>query len=252
MNGNLIPEKRADKRGNLVTRWVKMFGGSNDSAKDLPSPGMAVTKPSRKFSPEQQASLIAKFEARYNPDSSTNENIKYIADKDPVLIEQISNAVHGGDNVDLGFWASMVRNGSRIEYMPEPADHLKKMRESLVVFPLMRQIAARGGMDIESNEPHDVVYTVHETMKTSKIRKPDEETVAAVAAVVYGTRAYIWNGEITTPEYKNIRNDVEYVKDRLEDMVHILPDLRRRNTMDRGVIESLLSSPTQAMREGEL
>jgi hypothetical protein len=252
MSGNLIPEKRADKRGNLVTRWVRMFGGSNDSAKDLPSPGMGVTKSSRKFSPEQQTALIDKFATGSKIDERLKENIKYIASKDPALLERISSAVHEGDDTDLDFWSRKMNGGHLLEFTTDPASRLKGLNESLVVFPLMRQIASGGGMDIDSNEPHDVIYTVRETMETSRIRNPSEETVAAVAAVVYATNAYVWRGEVTTPEYKDIRKDVEYVRDNIEDMGRILPELHRRNTLDRDVIATLLSSPTQALSEGEL
>lgn len=252
MSGNLIPEKRADKRGNLVTRWVKIFSGSNGSAKGIPSPGMEAAKSSRKFSPEQQTALIDKFTAGSKVSEGLKANIKYIAGKDPALLERISRVVHEGDDIDLDFWSRKVNSGQRLESMTDPASRLKEMNESLVVFPLMRQVASGGGIDIDSNEPHDVVYTVHETMKTSRIKNPSEETIAAVAAVVYATSAYVWKGEITTPEYKDIRKDVEYVRDHIEDMGRILPEMRRRKTMDRTVIETLLNSPTQALSEGEL
>lgn len=252
MSGNLIPEKRADKRGNLVTRWVRMFGGSNDSAKDLPSPGMGVAKSSRKFSPEQQKLLLDKLAIRSDLAGSLKKNIGYIADKDPALLERISSAVYEGDETDLSFWADKIHGGQSLEYTTDPASRLKSMSEALVVFPLMREVAAGGGMDIESNEPHDVIYAVHETMKTSRIKNPNEETIAAVAAVIYVTSAYVWRGEVTTPEYKGIRKDVEYVRDNIEDMGRILPELHKRKTMDRDVIQTLLNSPTQALSEGEL
>jgi hypothetical protein len=251
MNGNLIPEKRADKRGNLVTRWVRMFGGSNDSAKDLPSPAISK-KTSRKLSPEQQSALIEKLSTGSKDDTTLAANVSYLADKDPELLGLINSAVNEGDDIDAKFWSSNVGRDQLVAYVSDPASKVRELRESLSVFPLMREIAAGGGMDIESNEPYDVIYTVHETMKTARIRGDYEETIVAVAAVVYVKKAYVWKNDITTPEYKDIRDDVEYVKDHIENVGRILPELQKRNTLDRDIVESLLSNPAQALSEGEL
>lgn len=252
MNGNLIPEKRADKRGNIVTRWVKSFTGGNDSAKKIPSPGSSVTRSSRKVSSEQRAALIEKFSGVYVDGYGLHKNVDYIADKDPALFDRISSAVYEGDSIDRQFWANAIHGGMSIEYGNDPEARLRSMREAVAVFPMLRDIATNGGMDIDSNQPYDVIYAVHEVMNSSKIRNPDEETIAAVAASIYLSDSYVWMGEVKTPDYKTIRHEVERLKDKVEDIGRILPELKRRNTLDHDVIESLLSSPSQALNEGEL
>lgn len=252
MSGNLIPEKRADKSGNLVTRWVKMFGGSNDSAKGIPSPAMATRKTSHKLSPEQQSALTEKLSRGRKIDPTLVANVSYLANKDPELLGRINDAVNEGDDVDAVFWESKIGSDHLVAYVTDPASEVRELRESLTVFPLLREIAASGGMAIESHDPYDLIYTVHETMNTARVRGDYEETITAVAAVIYVKKAYVWKNDITTPEYKDIRSDVECVKDHLEGIGRILPELQKRNTLDRDIIETLLSNPAQVLSEGEL
>jgi hypothetical protein len=44
-NRDLIPEARADKNGNVVTRWVRSVFGGNNSSRDIPTPSLGAQAP---------------------------------------------------------------------------------------------------------------------------------------------------------------------------------------------------------------
>lgn len=256
---NLHTEKRPDRNGNIVTRWVRSFGKSTSNAR-IPAPFNA----SRKKSPELEAEIkelcgmLQPPEIKQWSDLLEN-NVSFVAEQDYDLFQRITKSAQFSPH-ENDYWESTLGLGNpfRKQSREEQQSLLSDMRATLVIVPLLERIAAQGGDVGPTSGPDRFLFEniVRDYMVSGQIVDPSDSLVAAVVMTAYATgypdptgKA---KGRSTFLDYASVKDDVEYIASRVEEVEAILPELTERRAGDREMIDRLLNAPAPSLHEGML
>jgi hypothetical protein len=253
MNNNLVAEKRPDKNGNVVTRWIRSFTNRGSSA-NIPAPVAVETKRVRANQTEinELCSILQPNET--SPDSRLRMNLEFVADHDPELFDRIAK-VSQSSEPERFYWSSML--GGSLDMCRGSRDSqeydLQSCRTALVVNSLLRSIADGGGDVDMGSDPRMFRIWLGDIMNSSNISHPPEELTKAIALILYIRGMHkgedYYDGFIY---YEDIADDASYVVDHLDQVEAMVSELRARKDCDRETIELLMSAPSAALYEGML
>lgn len=256
---NLIPERRADKRGNIVTRWVRSFSQKH-ALKDIPAPAAYTPYLSSiTLSPEREQEVKQLCDSLKTGIMPSNfghltENVEAIAKCDPELLEQIAEAVNA-DETDLVFWSERMRQGydlrdydqMRLEYV------LCKNNASFSIKKALNDIADHGG----DTKAHPYNRTSYEAVIDVITRGEfPEEVLPALTLAVYikgVNEDCTWSStdqKIIDPA--SVLKEANFIAGYADKMDILIPELLARRTCDSETVERLMGNPAQTLMEGEL
>lgn len=268
MNNNLVAEKRPDKHGNLVTRWIRSFTG-RDTAKDIPAPALPdATKlrpvPMTKARKQQYKDLanLLRENIEFGMVSAIEKQLKTIAEYDPYLLDRITESTHEHVS-EREFWAKTLATRAVLsgEYQKHLKQTLDKYHAAFVVNPLVKRIADNGG-SIGGNvfSAINIGDTVNNITRGEVTRSDVDEgfeaTITAVAMIVYLKNLHVdtpWDDEENRKTTNaQILESAKYIATRVDEVERILPELYQRGTYDRETIDILLNAPAPSLMEGLL
>lgn len=257
---NLIPERRADKRGNIVTRWVRSFSQKKPS-KSIPAPWPSTAMPDLKGNPLETeiAHLCTVLQpSKAMSPSSLVSNVSYIAQHDVDLLNRITAAAETSRD-ECSYWEFRLARGQvLVKKSREDKQYaISNLRNTFAVKSALDRIAASGG-DIMPNgtDRMGMDSSVNGILRDGELIDPPEQFVEAVTMIAYikGTHTPdSWDEEDGGYlGYSDISDDAGYIGGRLDEIALMLPELRARKAYDRATIEALRDSPAQVLRSGEL
>lgn len=253
----LMPERRPDKNGNVVTRWIRQFAGRGSTA-SLPAPVAKTPKRSIPIQNEIGELCNVLQPGVIHLNTLLNDNIGFIADRDPEMLGRIKAAVESSPS-HMGYWehklgrGNVMSNGSQANH----ERNLDECRVSLAVNPVLDDIARNGGdASMSGKDPHAFRQIVGRILDDGDISNPPEELVKAVTLIAY-IRGLHTDGSWGDPDaglvtYKSIEKDAAYIVDHMDQVEDMLPQLREREAYDRDTIEMLMNAPSASLREGML
>jgi hypothetical protein len=258
---NLIPERRADKRGNIVTRWVRSFN-NKDSAKNIPAPVAPVRSiVAMTESREKQYKDLSEYLREcmsFGTRSNIEPSVETIARYDPELLDRITEVVEDGSEFEGEFWSEMFGNRHIVsDASPKRLEEmLEKCHAAFAVNSLVKRIAGSGGnLDgdyLSAMQIGDVVNSI----TRGKVHDNFDATIGAVTMVVYIKQLHLdasWSAtDNAYVSYSEILEEAKYIASRAEEVEAILPELLKRNAFDRKTIDALLDAPVRVLMEGAL
>lgn len=258
---NLIPERRADKRGNIVTRWVRSF--KKKPTQSLPAPWPSLAMPDLKGNPLRaeitRLCHVLQPSELLTPSSLLTSNVAYIAKRDPELLERITVASES-DSEERDYWEHRLGRGPNLtnKSRNEQRYTISGLKNAFVIHSVLQRIADSGGDITPSGKDRmGMDAMVNGIILTDgEITDPPEQLVEAVTLIAYIKGLHTpdsWDhedgGYMT---FAGISSDAGYIGGRLDEVEAMLPELRARKAFDRATIEALRDSPSQVMRDGEL
>lgn len=266
MNNNLVADKRPDKNGNLVTRWIRSFGGRN-TAMTIPAPAAPSLPGEHKLRSvrmteerEQQYMYVARklrVTLEFGNRNNIEPSLETVAKYDPDLLDRIEKSVDSSD-FDSRYWAEVFGNqaGLSDEFPKHLENMLRRHHASFVVNPLVQRIAASGGGlggDVFSAMQ---IGEVVDNITRGKPIEDFDETIAAVTMIVYIKKLHIgasWSdAENQRVTYSQILEDAKHIATRVDEVERILPELYQRGVYDRETIDILLGAPSPSLMDGLL
>jgi hypothetical protein len=253
----LMPERRPDKHGNVVTRWIRQFTSRASSA-NLPAPLGAEPKRNRLNQNEVDELCTILQPGIIHPSTLLKNNIEFIADRDPEMLGRIKTAAQT-NTLHMDYWEFKLGKGNVMSHGKQ-GNHernLDECRISLAINPVLDDIAHNGGdVSLSGKYPHQFRQIVGGIMDDGDISSPPEDLVKAVLLIAYIRGLHTdesWGdpdaGLVT---YKSIEQDAAYIVDHMDQVEEMLPQLRERKAYDRETIELLMNAPTASLREGML
>lgn len=252
---NLIPERRADKRGNIVTRWVRSFAAEK-LRKSVPAPV---------FTPEERARLEANDMTMtrlfpYSEDRRGKDlrpNIAFLQENLPELMEKITDSdITIGE---LGYWRNAFQGEKLHAQTPEEHDDVvERCRRKQKMIPVVVRLTGR----IEGDNQRVAPYLSKFVGAVERIsgQMPAEEwdsKFEAITTACFLTESHLADWEYQEVElegltYADLEDKVEYILENGEQVSEILPELLKRGSCDLQIIKGMAESPAKAIMEGEL
>lgn len=256
---SLIPERRADKRGNIVTRWVRSFGQKN-MTKRIPAP---VAPPlhlsSVTLSPELQKKVSVLCESLKTgvlPSGFGHlpENVEVIAKCDPELLDRIAEAVKA-DDADLVFWSEQMRQGYDLRDYDQPRLEyvLGKYHASFTIKEALNNIADHGG----NTRAHLYSRTSYEAIiDVITHGEFPEEVLPALTLAIYikgVNEDCTWSStDKKSIDPASVLKEANFIAGYSDKMDILIPELLKRRVCDSETVARLMENPAQALMEGDL
>lgn len=256
---DLIPERRADKRGNIVTRWVRSFS-KQGSAKTIPAPLVSTSHLSSiALSPDRKAlvdKLCDSLKTGVMPRDFRHlaENVEVIAKSDPELFDRIAKSVDSHD-ADLLFWSERMRQGYdlrdydqlRLEYV------LRKNHASFTIKDALNRIADHGG-ETKAHQHNRVSY--EEIIDVITHGEFPEEVILPLTLAIYlkgANEDCTWSStEQKSIDPASVLKEAQFIADYADKMDILIPELLARRTCDSETVKRLMKNPATALMEGSL
>jgi hypothetical protein len=262
MSQNLTPEKRPDRNGNLVTRWVSSFSRTT-AAQPLPAPPAPVSRRTEKVDAARAKLVASGIYSTSNASRAgdlSDLNLRLLLDYSPELFEEVMESVTLGGG-EKYCWQQLIMR-SRKQPGTSRDQFLLPYRCSLIGYPMMHRMSEidpqfvpmRNGMEDSMLRMDGLMRTVLQPVSETGTTISDE-TIEAVAMFVYLGGLYDTPKRIEyegNSSYADNERDIEYLASRIEEVRGILPLLAERKTISREVVESLLDAPSTSLRDGIL
>jgi hypothetical protein len=256
---NLTPEVRTDKNGNAVTRWMRSLGKKRQPA--APPAPVATRETPVSIPHYKQVSIelwgILHPMNGYDHSSRLAANIEVISRIDPVLLQRITQSARDND-FDRNHWTDRLHLSDNLNHSDHAKleEELSAFRTALDVNVILHHLTDHG-IAISEQSPHLYQTTVSLLLNDGVIQNPSSELIQALTVIAYikgqGNAAPWKKGPNEVSDiYNSLEADVAYIVDHLDQVVTLLPELISRGTHDHNIIDMLLSSNAQALREGEL
>lgn len=260
MNNNLVAEKRPDKNGNVVTRWIRSFT-ARDTAKSIPAPtapSVRALRPAPMTEQRKRQYMDLARTLRANAEFGNINNIapslEMIAKYDPDLLDRIEESIHATDS-QIDFWTGEMTSqvGLNEEFPEQIKSMLDRHHAAFVINPLIKRIADNGGNITSNLMTASTIGDVVSAITSRKVEDNFDETIAAVTMIVYIKRLHV--GGLLAADYATyprLLEDAKYIATRVDEVERILPELYERKAYDRETIDMLLDAPSPSLMEGLL
>jgi hypothetical protein len=255
---NLIPEVRTDKNGNAVTRWIRSLGKKR-STTSAPAPVIEPEDPAVLRSEQATMELLGILHpmGNYGISSPIAAKIMVVFHKDPALLQRITEAAWDHD-FDREHWMDRLHLSDKLNYsQPEKLEEeLIAFRTAIDVNVMVRHLSD-SGVIINEQSPYLLQAAVSLILEDGGLKDPSSQMVQALTVIAYlkgKPNAVPWKKgpNKVSDIYNSIAADADYIADHLEQVVPLLPELISRSTHDRNIIDILLNSNAQVLRDGEL
>jgi hypothetical protein len=169
------------------------------------------------------------------------KGIEEVNSRHPEWLIEVKDAISSGEakNSDFG-WLLKTISGTTVS---SKEDNFKAvgcwLQVLLKTLPLVSRLRI-------SDPTLNTLSTSASTFRTVKSAGIMEPTVDQMNAAV------LYSMILVNEEDQATATEIEYLSERLSELELLLPELRKRRTIDHRVIDMLLSSQTQPLREGEL
>lgn len=256
---NLIPERRADKRGNIVTRWVRSFS-KQGAGKTIPAPLASTSYLSSTALSHENRTLVnnlcdsLKTGVMPRDFGYLTENVEVIAKSDPELVERIAKSVDA-DDADLVFWSERLRQGYDLRDYDQPRMEyvLRKNHASFAIKEALNRIAGHGG-DTKAHLYNQVSYEAIIDVITHG--EFPEEVILPLTLAVYikgVNEDCTWSStdqKIIDPA--SVLEEAQFMAGYADKMDVLVPELLARRTCDSETVNRLMTNPATALMEGSL
>lgn len=247
--GNLIPERRTDKRGNVVTRWVKSLTDTKHR-KPVPPP---VFSPEYEANEELMTRLFPYVDDRRGKD--LRPNVAFLRENLPDMVDRITdNSVEA-----LGYWRECLQGEKLYASSPEEYDDVVeryRRREKLV--PVVERLT-------NTLEDHKWLGTAYLRKFIGAVEQVSDQMPAeewdskfeALTTACFLTENHVeeWTEkevELYDLSYADLSSKVDYILGNRKQVDEALPELLKRGTCDLQIIKHMAESPARAIIEGEL
>jgi hypothetical protein len=246
---HLRAEKHIDKRGVAVTRHVRVHDAVGVGRKPIPAPVAVNPEQSKQMTRESLQSLREAGLPLRNNNYAT-KNLYHLANKNPELLAKVVAHIRNADSGEKAVWDRTLTNESR-----HPVSKTDQMDASSIyeadmkVFPVASQVA-----DFKSEGYAAKVINDIGLCRTALANNDidDEPDVLSATVIAMAVDKSANDGYGYTFDYPKYAEDISHIAEHPEEVASIVPELIRRQTLDSGVIASILSVSTASMRDGAL
>jgi hypothetical protein len=252
---NLIPERRTDKRGNVVTRWVKSLTDQK-LRKPVPAPVFSLVDHVKLEAIETfMTQLFPYKDERHGKD--LRPNVEFLRENVPYLVARITD---GDVSVEeLGYWRGYLQGQKLNAHTPEEYDEVvERYRRKQELLP----VVARLTNTIEDNKWIGTAYLRKFVGAAERLSEqmPAEEwdsKFEALTTACFLTESHVgeWKEkevELKGLTYADMSSKVEYILSHREEVDEVMPELLKRGSCDLQIIKDMAESPARAIMEGEL
>lgn len=254
---NLHAEKRPDKRGNIVTRWVKSFSaGANVFKKPIPAPAWSDKERDAFYKMDQTMVRFFPY-ADDRRGQHLHKNIKFLTENAPEMLDRISHV--DASIYTYSHWKECIKHTKM--HADTPAEHDEvlehcRRKEALLPFinrltdltpdnewrhgPNLRKFSA-GVADLSDDMPADEWDSKHEALTIACFLKSDHNGVDPDD-----------EDKVDWGSYADMSETVDYIQANREEVDEMLPELFQRGFIDFELLKAMVESPSEALREGEL
>jgi hypothetical protein len=260
---NLIPENRTDKNGITSTRWVKPAAALNPTGIAIPMPIASIQEPiDLTYEVLVIRGLLQAKNDTVHTDRMIGDNLRYIAERDTGLLNQIK--VVASENEPASF---MIRNlikkdGFYAVNSPmsvrdpsfDPERGMRELETALHMIPLCTRLEKRLGCEEFEcgSDGYILVQSITRKLRQEGVTGLSAEQTLALTMITYARNGVDFYGTDEDIPYSDIERDIDYIVDHLDEVEGLLPELHARKVCDRATIESLLTAPARAVRDGIL
>lgn len=264
---NLIKKTITDKNGVTGTRWVKP-----DNSPSRPFSGAkppAPAHPANDASARMQDAMEQLYMDRSTMEGNAYENMWFLAQHAPDCLNRLVDQLSSSSDLSL-LWHDKLERMPMFSVNRDERDRelsIQTWERRLDLYPmgidLIQSIGdhsdnpavLRGYTASVDNKVYDLLSFGTNTMTRHATEKPDPELAKAVALICIIRGAYderLWRIPSAHLQYAAIEDDAEFIKDHVEEVTSMVPELVARKSHDRELIESILNVESQALREGML
>lgn len=227
---NLIPERRMDKTGKVVTRHVR--------AQEVTAAGRSIPAP--KSSTETRiADVVSTLPSWGASPEVMARGLRHINRHDSSLFTEVVNSYLASSDAERSVWRNVIDTSHR----PQPVDELT-YRRAIGLIPLSVELFPNAPPGFRAHRI--LIYGEQaEEITGSSPGEPDYDN--AKAWVI------IREVESLDPmDFKNRSEEVAFIGANLEAVMPLIPELIKRKTASSGVIRELLDAKVPAVRDGVL
>lgn len=255
MNSNLHPEVRINKNGVPVIKHVKdgaSPSGSPQRRMYTPPPLSGPKLVTRQAMKDLEATGMKVIESKHG-----NANLFLLAKRYPETLQTLLRRVQTADEPERRMWEHMITEVPTHEDGRMMSDRvLSTYRQWFSLLPMALDLFPRVEEHNRDHEPrilHARIKSLADSIAQVEHRKQrfaeDDGylRVKAIMTVIQTDRAAGGRGSINDRD-----EDIDFIADNMDAIEPIVPELMRRGTTDRGIIQQILSSDTPALNNGIL
>lgn len=228
MASQLTPTVITDKNGRITTVHRK---------NTVAGKGKAMPAPKRDFTNEAMSAMSAMGSSDTYSEAAAS-NLAYLAEHDPKLLTEITESCSKDDMAQKTWRSTIQYNHLFSGKTPETAgENLRFCRALVELYPVAALISKADKQYI----PGVIKLMVENTLAYTQYYGSGSWDTTRMAML---SERYVTEED----QHGVIFNQWQ----RLPEMIELIPELARRNKVDRETLEILLDSETTALREGEL
>lgn len=254
---NLMPEKRADKNGRVVTRHVRNGASVPTATTNLPKPSLPVVPLA--ITPSMQTRVINRIikntefqQFRYLEGASIlKKNLAYLASRSPKEFLALDKEIESSDHWLRLNWGATLDS---ISFAPPHSLAGKPEQDMLPFFLRTKVIVGVTAKLTEEDglEPNGTALRGAALRGLiGKIRADDDDTVRA-ALVATWIRPRTDNGSYFGSNFLPDNDSLNFIKSNYEKIMDYRHALRTRGSIEPEVMEAIISTRTPSLSSGVL
>lgn len=248
---NLIPVKRLDKNGRMVTRHVTISGPATAGGSNLPEPAPAVEeRPRRTF-----AGTVRELENlgisinRYKP---RKDAVRMLAKHAPEMLERIMDAIATADAPTRERWGRQIENEANNAFRHNSAGGERMLANT----DLTARLASAIGSDILQS-PHlfrtdNLAIDIEEVTGIAPGDPRYNEVQAAIIYCGITNPAQVSRTNTDLSYLDTHRDDIMTIANNMDRVFEILPELCKRRDASRHAIHALGDTDAPSLISGML
>lgn len=246
---HLRAEKHIDKRGVAVTRHVRAQGPIRAGRAPIPAPVVVDPAQGKQMTRDSLQRLRDSGLPLRNSNYVT-KNLYHLANTDPDLLERVVSHIKQADSGEKAVWDRVLTTTSRHPVAKtDRIDVASTYEEEMAVLPIASQVS-----DYKSEgyaaRVLDGIEMCRKSMEESAVGI--EPKVLSAAVIAMSLDRALNDGYGYKFDYTKYADDIAHIADHPSEVAPIIDELVQRQTLDAGIIESILSVSTSSLRDGAL
>lgn len=243
MKENLVPVSRPDRNGKIVTRWVRPDDATGKTPLNIPSPGMASTKP-------QYKEALTVLRPDTDEVTRVTKALKRVSKKMPELLDRVIEASRSDDDVAANI-NSLIRYFGTVD--SDDSYMRLTLERALLVQPYTKKMMALLHPKEDEDWTRDAMFRMEKTIQNMETHLTMREPICKAAIMMSFFHEldsqYNANSRVLWTENEAT---IHYISQNLEAVEDVALEIYQRKSFSKGAIEELVAAPSKALTSGIL
>lgn len=247
---HLLPEQRTDKNGVTSTKWVRPVTSHPLTHSSLPAPAPAVKRGNPAVQAERAYLELKGLDHDLAAKFYTGQNLRFLAEYEPELLNCIMESARKADASGMAILTQIMEKG--LPDRPFESDQamddfleknippyyriVKNLSLATALFP-------DKGTALQIDFTKGIAASAESAMGMSF--KQEDCSRGQAAMIIFGTTTGKSISDIS-------EDDIAFVAENIDRIIPLVPELMKRKSSTRDLIESLWANDSQVLNEGLL